>query len=310
MVRYLLGELAEEERIQFEEACFADDQRFEELLAVEAELTDDYVRKNLVGRRRERFEKQLLNTPAGRYEVEFARIITDAPVPKAAAPVFDRKRSDWRTSLAWLNFRGRAFQVSLAALTLVLVGLGLWSFWSFRQTRLQQEQAARQNAPSGIQPQESPQTPAQTLPPGPSPGQHQAAASPEPPKPRDTDTGKPPPEAPAIISLLLVPGFDRSVGGANDLIIPPQARIVRLQLALEGNNYRSYRALLSSVEGKEVFTRRGLKVRSTRSGSVVTLELPATAFPAGDFILTLSGTTSQGEVEDVHKYFLSVRKRP
>jgi len=113
MVRYLLGELAQEERIQFEEVCFADDQRFEELLAVEAELTDDYVRNDLVGLRRERFEKQLLNTPEGRYEVEFARIITETPAhaPQAAASVIGRQRTHWTAAFAWLPFRGRAFQV-------------------------------------------------------------------------------------------------------------------------------------------------------------------------------------------------------
>jgi hypothetical protein len=52
----------------------------------------------------------------------------------------------------------------------------------------------------------------------------------------------------------------------------------------------------------------GLRALSTRSGSVVTLELPAGAFPQGDFVLTLSGTSSQGEVEDVHKYFLTVTR--
>ena len=111
----------------------------------------------------------------------------------------------------------------------------------------------------------------------------------------------------AIVSLLLVPGFDRSVGGANDLIIPADARTVRLQLALEGDDYRSYRAVLRSVEGKEIFRRGGLKARAMRSGRTVALELPAGNFPEGDFILTLSGSTSQGE-EDINKYFLSVRK--
>jgi hypothetical protein len=82
---------------------------------------------------------------------------------------------------------------------------------------------------------------------------------------------------------------------------------VRLQLALEGDNYQSYRAVLRSVEGKEIFRRGGLKGPVTR-GRNVTLELPAGTFPEGDFILTLSGATAQGE-EEIHKYYLSVRKK-
>ena len=305
MVRYLLGELSEGQRIQFEEDCFADDQCFEQLVAVEAELTDDYVGSNLVGLRRERFEKKMLSTAEGRGDVEFARIITGAAADsqQAAVPVLDQRRADGRTPFAWLQFRGRAWQFSLAAIALVLVGLGLWSVWSYRQRQLEQQQLAQQSAPpASPAPVQSPQ-------PGPSPGTHQATASPEPPRPRGTPLGQTPPAPqPAIVSLLLVPGFDRSVGGANDLVIPADARMVRLQLAFEGDSYRSYRAVLRSVEGKETFRRGGLKGRVTRSGRNVTLELPAGAFPEGDFILTLSGATAQGE-EEINKYFLSVRKK-
>jgi hypothetical protein len=307
-VRYLFGELSEEERIQFEEACFADDQHFEGLLAVEAELTDDYVRGDLVGLRRERFERQLLNTAEGQYNVEFAKTITafPAPAPPAATSVRDRSRSDWRHAFEWLHFRSRAFQVALAAFALLLFGVGLWLIWSF-QHRIHLEEAVRNGAPANIKPHESPQPPDQSTPRPPA-GEHQAVATPErlrQPEPRNGNTAP----GPAILSLLVVPGFDRSAGGANDLIIGPQTQTVRLQLALEADNYQSYRAVLRSVEGREILDRRGLKVRSTKPGSFVLLELPASAFPVGDFILTLSGTTSQGEVEDVHKYFLSIIKK-
>lgn len=311
MIRYLLGELNEGERIEFEDVCFANDQHFEELLAVEVELTDDYVRGDLVGLRRERFEKQLLKTAEGPDDVEFARIIavTPAPTPRAAVMV-DRDRSDWRSSFAWIHSRGRAFQVALATLALVFVGLALWLIWSSPQPHSTPQQAVQNGVPENAKPQESPPAPTQSPSPAPSLGEQRAGATPERSQ-RDPGNvnGAPEHEGHAIISLLVVPGFDRSAGGANDLVIPKQARTVRLQLALENNNYQSYGAVLRSVEGKEILNRRGLKGRSTRSGNTVTLEFPAGSFPQGDFILTLSGTTSRGEVEDVHKYFLSVSKK-
>jgi hypothetical protein len=309
MVRYLLGELDEEERIRFEAVCFDDDRQFEELLAVEAELTDDYVRGDLVGLRRERFEKQLLGNPEGQNDVEFARIITDsdANTPRAATSVINRRRPDLGHKFAWFDFHGRAFQLSLAALVLIIVGLGLWFLWSYRQTRLRGEQAVRDPAPGSIKVQESPNP----APSRPTPGEHQASTTPEPaqqPEPRIANT-PPANEAPAIVSLLVVPGFDRSSGGINDLVIPPQARTARLQLALDGDNYQSYHAVLRSVEGREILARHDLKARSRRTGRTVLLELPANSIPEGDFILTLSGQTSQGEVEEVHKYFLTVSKK-
>ena len=306
MVHYLLGELAEEDRVEFEDACFADDRQFEELLAVEAELTDDYVRGHLVGQRRERFEEHLSGSPEGKYNLEFARIITGSSptAPQATTSIPGRRQSNWILALGWLDLRGRVFQISLGALALILLAFGLWLFWSTRQTRSHQEQAVQEPPPAGQHPQQSEQTPDPSAPPG-----SQAAATPELPKQPNNGKQSPPNESLAIVSLLVVPGFERSAGGANDLIIPSHTRRVRLQLALEGNKHQNYRAVLRSVEGKEIFARHGLKARLTLSGRAVTLELPAHAFPQGDFILTLSGTTSEGEVEDLHKYFLNVSRK-
>src|SRR5215207_1755624 len=137
MTRYLLGELSRDECVAFEETCFADDERFEELQAVEAELTDDYVRGRLSGPRRARFEERLLNSPGRREEVEFARIIAAGRDAAARAPTparATRPRAGWTVPFLWLGAQGRALRVSLAAAALLLVAVGLWSPWSSRQT--------------------------------------------------------------------------------------------------------------------------------------------------------------------------------
>jgi cellulose synthase/poly-beta-1,6-N-acetylglucosamine synthase-like glycosyltransferase len=58
-----VGELAEEECIRIESTFLEDDQVFEELLVVEAELAQDYVQGALTGNRRAAFEKRLLDGP-------------------------------------------------------------------------------------------------------------------------------------------------------------------------------------------------------------------------------------------------------
>ena len=305
MVRYLLGELTETERVEFEDACFADDHYFDELLAIEAELTDDYVRSDLSGGRRELFEKRVLSTTEAKNDVEFARIITGTSATSTQAVLNrDRKRSNWRLAFRWLDFRHRAFQMSLAALALIFLAVALWLFWSTRQTRPHQEQSVQEPTPAGAKPQHSPQTPDQSAAPG-----SRAATTPNLPRQPDNRKTAPANDSPAIISLLVVPGFERSTGGANDLIITPQTQRVRLQFALEGDNYQDYSVILRSVEGKDIFARNGLKSRATSWGSAVTLELPSSSFLRGDFLLTLNGKTSRGEVEEVHKYFLSVTKK-
>ena len=49
MVRYLLGDLSDQERERLEQIYFADDDAFAQLSALEDELVDDYVRGHFGG---------------------------------------------------------------------------------------------------------------------------------------------------------------------------------------------------------------------------------------------------------------------
>ena len=74
-VRYLLGGLTTTERDQLEDEYFADDAVHEQLLAIECELIDAYVRDELSPDDRRTFEERFLATPGGRARVERARLI-------------------------------------------------------------------------------------------------------------------------------------------------------------------------------------------------------------------------------------------
>ena len=92
-MRYLLGELTEEECDQLEETCFATPEGFEELEAVEQELMDAYVAGELSPERRLRFESRLV--PGEHGEVQFARALKaalrDRPPSVARAGVRGRR---------------------------------------------------------------------------------------------------------------------------------------------------------------------------------------------------------------------------
>ena len=94
VVRYLLGELAEEECDRLEEAYFATQEGFEELQAVEAELTDAYVAGQLSPERRVRFESRLV--PGEHGDVQFARalraVLQDKQPPVAGVQAGGRGR--------------------------------------------------------------------------------------------------------------------------------------------------------------------------------------------------------------------------
>jgi anti-sigma factor RsiW len=73
MIQYWLGELSPEAERRLEERYFADDDLFEQLLAVREELFDAYARGELSEAERARFEQHLLHSPENREELEFAR---------------------------------------------------------------------------------------------------------------------------------------------------------------------------------------------------------------------------------------------
>ncbi len=106
---------------------------FEELLAIEAELTDEYVRGDLVGRRRERYEKHLLSTLEGKDDIEFARLITaSSATAHKPQPIIDSQAIQLATRICVAGLWRPAFQMSLAALALIFLAVGSWLFWSSR----------------------------------------------------------------------------------------------------------------------------------------------------------------------------------
>ena len=72
LVRYLLGELQETDRIRIQERSFSDDDLFERLLEAENDLIDGYARGELAGPERELFEKAVLPRESTRQRLTFA----------------------------------------------------------------------------------------------------------------------------------------------------------------------------------------------------------------------------------------------
>ena len=75
IVRYLLGDLSEQEQIEVEDRAFSDPYYLQNILAVEADLIDEYVRGGLLENQRRQFETRFLASSERRQKVEFARAL-------------------------------------------------------------------------------------------------------------------------------------------------------------------------------------------------------------------------------------------
>src|SRR5215471_4881323 len=112
LVRYLLGDLSEEEQVEIEDHAFGDPQHLLYLQAVESDLIDEYVRDRLTKSERRQFEDRFLASAERRRKVDFARALA------SVAPEFRTMDSTVRADLAP---RPVKWQTSLAAF---LRGLG------------------------------------------------------------------------------------------------------------------------------------------------------------------------------------------
>src|SRR5262245_60374715 len=77
MVRYLLGEMPEDEQIALERDYFTSDDAYEQVLIVEDDLAYEYVEGGLSPERRTRFEGTIGATERGRKNVAFARALLE-----------------------------------------------------------------------------------------------------------------------------------------------------------------------------------------------------------------------------------------
>src|SRR5580765_4200045 len=91
LVKYLLGDLSQEEQVQVEDRAFADPDYLVMLQAVEVDLIDAYVNGDLSPAERRGFERQFLVSPERRKKVAFARDLARVAAEAKAAeavPVF------------------------------------------------------------------------------------------------------------------------------------------------------------------------------------------------------------------------------
>jgi len=131
MIRYLLGDLPEDEQIRIEERFFTDDEYFEQLLALEDDLIDDYVNGELTDREREQFEEYFLASPTRRQRVEFAKTFMRAGSLPALAEIAmpGEARPEpvpwWRTVMVFWRAQSLLRRFALAASVLLVLG-GSW----------------------------------------------------------------------------------------------------------------------------------------------------------------------------------------
>ncbi|HXG65538.1 MAG TPA: hypothetical protein VNO70_10550 [Blastocatellia bacterium] len=311
MVRFLLGDVTDEEREFLEDRYLADDEFFEELLIAEDELIDSYVYGELTQSQREQFERCFLTSPERRERVAFAMTMKQALADRRAATLVPTPR---RTPVPFWA-QSRAVWLPIAATLVIGIFAGMWLIVENARLRERVEIAQAEQMKAAQAAQQAAQQAAEQ-----SSQNEQLAAELADQQQRierlTREQQSPRPAPPAvqpmseIASLSLTYRMTRSSGSLASLVLKPETKTALFRLALERNEYSSYRAEVRTLEGQTVYSRDGLRARNTDSGPTLILRVPANRLTAGDHTVMVIGVTADGGAEEVAEYYFRVLTPP
>lgn len=316
LVRYLLGDLPEEEQAEIEDRAFRDPQYLRMIQAVEGDLIDEYVRGGLSKAERGLFEARFLASAERRRKVEFARDLA-AVIPEFAPGATRARRetgappATWKTSFVGFVYGlAPASRFALAAaIALVLLG-GAWFLLETARLRaqLREQQARHQEPPEQRSPDERAriddlsaelqreQQRREQL--------EQLVTQLERENATKTQASRP-----TVASLILMSGISRGSANRQKLLLKESTRLVRLQIDIEPTeDYESFRVEISDDAGQQVWTRGNLSARTERRVRAIVLNLPSAVLKAGGYEVSLKGLTSDKRSEVVGYYYFDVVK--
>jgi hypothetical protein len=286
-VRYLLGDLTDDEQVEVEDRAFADHQYMERMLAVEDDLIDNYLRGSLSERERSQFEKRFLASDHRRQKIEFARALAEVS-SRRAAPA-DQEAPFWESLLGFLRSLSPGLKFSLATASLVAIIGAAWLIG--QKITLRREVKPFQAEKRDTQTRQ--ETPKEVV----------AQREPERPAPSQ-------PARPTMASIMLLPGISRSAAERPRLAVPQTAQLIRLQVVLEcTDDYRSFKVELRNPQGQEAWTKDRLHAQQSRAGRVINLVIPRSVFRSGQYELALKGSVDNQATEDLRYYYFDVRKQ-
>jgi hypothetical protein len=316
--RYLLGEIAEQDRNPIEVRLLTDKQYFNQLVRVEDELTDQYVRHELSQHEREMFEDHFMNAPERREDVAFARALHMYVSSEAIGNPVARGTRAWMAFLADLSPRWRvASTISLACATLLLTVAVAWLLMETARLQRRLAEVGAERAESRRLEQELKRQVDEQRSRGEDlarqleisrnrlakldreiAGPSKAAGS------TQTEAG--------VVSLALFPGLSRDTADTaqtRTAILSPGATRLRLELGTDHPGPTRYRVEVRTVERDLVWRRDALSESSTRIGKAVVITLPVALLTRNSYMVTLSGAAVGDNYERIAAYYFEIIRK-
>jgi len=283
LARYLLGQVSSEERDTLESQYLADDDQYEELVSVENDLIDSYVRGNLSEADREAFERSFLSAPKKQERLEFARALAGMLENDAPAPIL---------SPALARPSGIGMRLAIAAACMALAAALVWTSVSDIQLR---RQLAQQQEEEHRLRREIDDLNARLQSSIANGGQKHELTPLDPP-------------GSSTIAIVLAP-VTRGESLPNVVYLAPGVKSVSFLLNRPVETFSSYSAVLETTGGAQLQVRKNLEALPATNGKKVAVEFLPRSLRPNDYVLKLLGTSAAGKTGELDAYSFRVVKR-
>jgi hypothetical protein len=325
--KYLLGDITEPEQQKIEQSL-GDDDFFDHLLVVEQGLIDDYFSNNLTKHERQLFVDNFLASPRRHEKLQVAKTLQEyaADSLRRTRTVQEVKSPSLvqRAYSVFQEYKAAILSYAAAAAILALVFCGIWinslrnhllSIQAERERQQSQQDELQRQLADLLEEREkaAQQTKAQI---DNNQNMNNSGPNRKAIEELNSNTKRPrnsPPKQDMLAGVTIQAEPDSYFVEESGLKGPDERKQVTiiqhgtgfiLQLALNGPaNYKLYRAVLRTVEGKEIATVENLQLKSTNKGEVITLSING-RLPVNDYTIVLFG---DGE-KKVGGYFFSVSR--
>ncbi len=285
---YLLGAASAADVERIDELSVTDGEFADLIGAVEKDLIDSYVRRELDGDELRRFAEAYLGSAAGLEKVRFARVFAEYADARARG-ISEEKRASFFSRLTGM------WSVPTLTAAAALIAVAAMLGWLAVRDRGGVEVVTEINNNAG--PGRSP-SPVDVVP-GPTVSATARSASPQPsptqvrPSPtREIEI----PTRPVVASIILRPPLRGA--GVSEVRIPSGAERVAARVELESEDLASYSAEVVDAGGAVVW--RSGRLRA--AGASLNLNLPARILPPALYTVRVSGRSGSGAVEIIGDY--------
>ena len=303
LVQYLVGDCSEDERVRVEERFFTDEETFERLCELEEDLVWRYARGELSSTERGQVERAYAAPPRRDrliLTIALGRVLAEPATGAVRAPARVIETPRWKR---WLSLEPAGARLVLAAACAALaIGLVV-QMQQAGQLRATLAQSSEDSASLRQQAEGAARRASES--------ERRIAALTEQIARAQPATGESPAPArrPVFATFVLMPGRTRSAREPAQIVPPPNADMLRLQLNLDFDSaYASVKAELRTSAGDLLWSQDRLQARKTADGSSVSLTIPAALVGDGEYELVLQGRVSGNNLEDAASYYFTVTR--